>query len=564
MATQYVDIPSGGSGSGVSSLNGLTGALTLVAGANITITPGAGTLTISSTGGGGITSINADTTAAQTLTTSTAGTDFAITNPGSGSHVFNLPTASATNRGALSSANWSTFNAKFDLPSLTAGSVLFSDGTTIAQDNTNFFWDDAINRLRLGNPASHGGNLLTIDSNLDATDPATDFNADHNSQVSLHLTANTSTALYNHNASNKVLIDAGVTAGGGNINYGSIIDRQDAADLGTSGALVNFYGYISQSNGAKTTPLFASFLTGGSSVSDGVVSSMYDFYAMSSSLTAATVTSRYGIVIEADSGYTKTNFLSGDTRLGGTTLADIDQFKWDSANKQLQIGDQTQLTGDNQGSIRAVRQVTDPANAISTVFTGQLDANYTINTPGGAIGQELFTKIKIDSGITVGAGGGIFAPLGRADAADAGILDIGIGVASSLTQGGNASKLTNTYMGFFTGFHSIDSNPNQITNMYDFRAGLSSIAAGAVTNRYGIMIEPDSGYTKQNWLSGTTQIGGTSFSTPVKSLEVDGDASATGDIAAATMTPANGATGTFTTVDLKTVTVTNGIITSII
>lgn len=39
--------------------------------------------------------------------------------------------------------------AKFTLPALTVGSVLFSDGSTIAQDNTNFFWDDTGNILRL-------------------------------------------------------------------------------------------------------------------------------------------------------------------------------------------------------------------------------------------------------------------------------------------------------------------------------------------------------------------------------------------------------------------------------
>lgn len=38
----------------------------------------------------------------------------------------------------------------FTLPSLTAGSVLFSNGTTIAQDNTNFFWDDTNNELGIG------------------------------------------------------------------------------------------------------------------------------------------------------------------------------------------------------------------------------------------------------------------------------------------------------------------------------------------------------------------------------------------------------------------------------
>lgn len=44
---------SGGGGSGVTSLNGLAGALTLVAGSNITITPLGGNITIASTGGGG-------------------------------------------------------------------------------------------------------------------------------------------------------------------------------------------------------------------------------------------------------------------------------------------------------------------------------------------------------------------------------------------------------------------------------------------------------------------------------------------------------------------------------
>jgi len=36
------------------------------------------------------------------------------------------------------------------LPSFTAGSVIFSDGATLAQDNANFFWDDSNNRLGLG------------------------------------------------------------------------------------------------------------------------------------------------------------------------------------------------------------------------------------------------------------------------------------------------------------------------------------------------------------------------------------------------------------------------------
>ena len=104
--------------------------------------------------GTGITAINSLTGAAQTLTTGTTGTDFAIVDSGV-DHKFNLPTASATNRGALSSTDWTTFNGKYNLPSLTSGSVLFSNGTTIAQDNANFFWDNTNKRFNIGGITSN-------------------------------------------------------------------------------------------------------------------------------------------------------------------------------------------------------------------------------------------------------------------------------------------------------------------------------------------------------------------------------------------------------------------------
>ena len=102
----------------------------------------------------GLTALNGLTAQVQNFATGTSGTDFAISSATS-THTFNLPTASAANRGALSSADWSAFNGKFTLPSLTSGSVLFSNGTTIAQDNANLFWDDTNNFLGIKrtNPA---------------------------------------------------------------------------------------------------------------------------------------------------------------------------------------------------------------------------------------------------------------------------------------------------------------------------------------------------------------------------------------------------------------------------
>lgn len=91
--------------------------------------------------GGGITSLNTLTAAAQTLAVGTAGTDFAVVSA-TATHTFNLPNASTTNRGALISADWDTFNAKVDglgtvtdnrlvRTSLTTGKVLQESGITI-------------------------------------------------------------------------------------------------------------------------------------------------------------------------------------------------------------------------------------------------------------------------------------------------------------------------------------------------------------------------------------------------------------------------------------------------
>jgi hypothetical protein len=61
--------------------------------------------------GNAITLINGLTGTIQTFTTGTTGTDFTISSSGS-THTFNIPTASAASRGALSAADWSIFNGK--------------------------------------------------------------------------------------------------------------------------------------------------------------------------------------------------------------------------------------------------------------------------------------------------------------------------------------------------------------------------------------------------------------------------------------------------------------------
>ena len=73
----------------------------------------------------GITALNGLTTQVQSFATGTSGTDFGISSATS-THTFNLPTASAANRGALSSADWSTFNGKTKLTQLGTQTLAFA------------------------------------------------------------------------------------------------------------------------------------------------------------------------------------------------------------------------------------------------------------------------------------------------------------------------------------------------------------------------------------------------------------------------------------------------------
>jgi hypothetical protein len=75
-----------------------------------------------------------------------------------------LSNADATTSGILTSTDWNTFNNKFILPSLTSGSVLFSNGTTIGQSNAKLFWNNANSCLGIG--------IATPSNTLDVTGTA--------------------------------------------------------------------------------------------------------------------------------------------------------------------------------------------------------------------------------------------------------------------------------------------------------------------------------------------------------------------------------------------------------
>jgi len=85
----------------------------------------------------GITALNGLTDQVQNLAVGTSGTDFAI-NSATGTHTFNLPTASATNTGKLSSADWSTFDGKQNALGFTPEDVANKSDSFTASSSTTY------------------------------------------------------------------------------------------------------------------------------------------------------------------------------------------------------------------------------------------------------------------------------------------------------------------------------------------------------------------------------------------------------------------------------------------
>jgi hypothetical protein len=97
----------------------------------------------------GITALNGLTAQVQNFAVGTSGTDFNIASA-TATHTFNLPTASATNRGALSSADWTTFNGKEN--AITAGTTaqyfrgdktFQTLNTSVVPELTNLYYTEA-------------------------------------------------------------------------------------------------------------------------------------------------------------------------------------------------------------------------------------------------------------------------------------------------------------------------------------------------------------------------------------------------------------------------------------
>jgi hypothetical protein len=119
---------------------------------------------------------NGTVTSVAALTLGTTGTDLSSTVAnGTTTPVITLqvPTASATNRGALSSTDWSTFNGKANAFTYTTNYIPYGQGTTTPNQSANLTFDGT----SLTAPVQRASNGIVTNSKTIGTSftiPATD------------------------------------------------------------------------------------------------------------------------------------------------------------------------------------------------------------------------------------------------------------------------------------------------------------------------------------------------------------------------------------------------------
>ena len=196
----------------------------------------------------GITALNGLTAQVQFFGTGTSGTDFNISSA-TATHTFNLPVASATNTGKLSSTDWSTFNNKLSTSTAAATYVPYTGATTTLNLNnqsltncgfiTSNGFSNADIALRVKNTTS--GTFYPA-VGFTSIHSSTNYFAFHNSSVQYAvfnynggnyytLPSATGTLALTSDLSSYLPLTGGTLSGALNINLGSGTGLNVASDL---------------------------------------------------------------------------------------------------------------------------------------------------------------------------------------------------------------------------------------------------------------------------------------------------------------------------------------------
>ena len=120
--------------------------------------------------GAGITDLNGETGTTQSFATGTSGTNFSISSS-SNTHTFNIPTASAANRGLLSTTDWSDFDSKQDAITGAASTITTLDLTASRALVSNGSGKVAVSTVTSTELGYSSGVTSALQTQLDAKQP---------------------------------------------------------------------------------------------------------------------------------------------------------------------------------------------------------------------------------------------------------------------------------------------------------------------------------------------------------------------------------------------------------
>lgn len=335
---------------------------TLTAGTNVSITNGAGAITINATDQyvGTVTSVSGTGTVNGITLTGTVTSSGSLTLGGTLSGV--SLTSQVT--GTLPVTNGGTGTAT----AFTAGSVVFADASGIySQNNSQLFWDNSSFRLGIGN-ASPGAALdVTGNIRLSAAIPNIELN---NGGPMVYAPAANTLAF---------------ATGGG---PGSPVERfrvGPAGQWGIAGATYGTAGQVFTSGGASAPPTWTTPTTGTvTSVSGtgtvngitltGTVTSSGSL-TLGGTLSGVSLTSQVSGTLPVGNGGTgtATTFTSGSVVFAGSSgvyAQDNSNFFWDDTNNRLGIGTASPAAKVDSRGVISIGGAADASLHISQVYGG--------------------------------------------------------------------------------------------------------------------------------------------------------------------------------------------------
>lgn len=365
--------------------------LTVAAGTGVTITTNAGTDTltitnsapdqvVSITGAGtsvvtgsypNFTVTSADqflgtVTSVSALTIGTTGTDLSSTVANSTTTpviTLQVPTASATNRGALSSADWITFNSKQEAITL----------TTTGSTGAATFISNTLNIPNYGSALT--GYVPYTGANQTVNLNTQQLQAGH---TTLTTNGSTETLTVNHTSGSGIAVN--ITKGGN--NEGLRVDKTSG-----SGNAATIIGTLEATKIVKTGGTTSQFLKANGDVDSSVyylASNPSGFTTNLGTVTSVGVTAGTGITVSG----------SPITSSGSITVTNNDRGSSQNIFKNIAVPTQATITASSNNDTFTIK----PGSGISATTTGN-DITISNTDPGSA--QNIFKNIAVAGQSTV-------------------------------------------------------------------------------------------------------------------------------------------------------------------